>query len=107
VYICFLGTFTTTAILRWKPLAFVENVLFCIAGLAFLGLIAVSIWNLIKKRWGKGIINVLLVFGCGAATVFAFGFLMFASMLGPSEDGFADNLTIPEGIEIAEPDLDA
>jgi hypothetical protein len=28
-------------------------------------------------------------------------------MFGPSEDGFADNLTIPEGIEIAEPDQDA
>jgi hypothetical protein len=26
-------------------------------------------------------------------------------MFGPSEDGFADNLTIPEAIEIAEPDL--
>lgn len=32
---------------------------------------------------------------------------MFASMFGPSEDGFADNLTIPEGIEIAEPEPDA
>ena len=31
---------------------------------------------------------------------------MFASMFGPSEDRFADNLTIPEGIEIAEPDQD-
>lgn len=30
--------------------------------------------------------------------------MIAASMLGPSEDGFADNLTIPEGIEIAEPD---
>lgn len=103
VYICLLGGFTITAIPRWKP----ANVLFCIAGAAFLGLIAASIWNLIKKRWGKGIINILLAFGCGTATFFAFGFLMFASMSGLSEDGFADNLTIPEGIEIAEPDLDA
>jgi hypothetical protein len=76
VYICLLGGFTITAIPRWKPLAFMANVLFCIAGLAFLGLIAASIWNLVKKRWGKGIINVLLVFGCGAATVYVFGFLM-------------------------------
>jgi hypothetical protein len=71
-----------------------------------LGIIAASIWNLIKKRRREGIINLLLVFGCGAATVFAYGFLMFASILGPSEDGFADNLTIPEGIEIADPDPD-
>lgn len=92
---------------RWKPLAFVANVLFCMAVLAFLGLIAASIWNLMKKRWGKGIINLFLILGCGAVTFFAFGFLMFASMFGPSEDGFADNLTIPEGIEIAEPEPDA
>jgi hypothetical protein len=107
VYICLLGGCTITAIPRWKPLAFVANVLFCIAVLAFLGLIAASIWNLMKKRWGKGIINLFFIFGCGAATFFAFGFLMLASMFGPSEDGFADNLTIPEGIEIAEPEPDA
>ena len=107
VYICFLGGFTITAVARWKPLAFVANVLFCTAGLAFLGLIAASVWNLIKKRWRIGIINAILIVGCGATTVFAIGFLMFAPMFGPSEDGFADNLRIPEGIDIAEPDQDA
>jgi hypothetical protein len=107
VYICLLASFTITSITQWKPLAFVANALFCIAGLAFLGLIAISIWNLVKKRWRKGIINIILVFGCGAASVFAFGFLMFASMFGSSEDGFADKLTIPEGIEIANPDTDS
>jgi len=106
-YICLLGGFTITAIPRWKPLAILTNVLFCTAALGFLGIIAASIWNLIKKRWAAGVINLLFVFGCGAATVFAFGFLMLATMFGPSEDGFADNLTIPEGIEIAEPDPDA
>jgi len=104
VYICLLGDFTIMAISRWRTLIIVTNVLFCIAGLAFLGLIAASIWNLSKKRWGKGIINILFIFGCGVTTVFAFSFLIFASMFGPSEDGFADNLTIPEGIEIVEPE---
>lgn len=104
VYICLLGGFMVTSTLRRSPLTFVVNALFCIAALAFLGLIAASIWNLIKKRWDTGIINVFLTFGCGTVTVFAFGFLMFASMFGPSEDRFADNLIIPEGIEIAEPD---
>jgi hypothetical protein len=106
VYICFLGSFTITAIPRWKPMAFLANVLLCIACLAFLGIIAASIWNLINKRRREGIINLLLVFGCGAATVFAFVFLMFASMFGHSEDGFANNLTIPEGLEISDPDQD-
>jgi len=107
VYICLLSAFMITAISRWKPLAVVANVLLGVGGLAFLGLSTASIWHLIMKRWKLGVINLLLVFGCGVATVFAFGFLMFTSMFGPSEDGFADNLTIPEGIEIADPDPDA
>jgi len=85
----------------------VANVLFCVAGVAFLGIIAASIWNLIRKRWKLGVLNLFLVFCCGVATVFTLGFLMFASMFGPSEDGFADNLTIPDDIEIAEPDQDS
>ncbi len=107
VYICLLGGFVITAVVRWRPLAVLANVLFWFAGLAFFALIVASIWNFIQKRPRIGVINLLLIFGCGAATVFALGFVMFASMFGPSEDGCADNLTIPEGIEIAEPDQDA
>ncbi len=107
VYICLLGGFVITAVVRWRPLAVLANVLFWLAGLAFLALIVASIWNFIQKRPRIGVINLLLIVGCGAATFFALGFVMFASMFGPSEDGFADNLTIPEGIEIAEPDQDA
>ena len=106
VYICLLGVFVTTAVVRWQPFAVLSNVLFLLAGLALLGLIAATIWNFIQKRWRIGTINLLLIFGCGAATFFALGFVMFASMFGPSEDGFADNLTIPVGIEIADPDQD-
>jgi len=107
VYLCLLGGIATTAVAGWRPLGVLANVLFWLAGLAFLGLIAAAIWNFIQKRRRIGIINLLLVFGCGVATVVALGFVMFTSMFGPSEDGFADNLTIPEGIEIAEPDQDA
>jgi hypothetical protein len=103
VYLCLLGSFATAVVVGWRLLA---NVLFCLAGLAFLGLMAASIWNFISKRRRFGVINLLLIFGCGAATVFVLGFMMFASLFGPSEDGFADNLMIPEGIEIAEPDRD-
>ena len=104
VYICLLVAFTSTAILRWKLLAVVADVLLIAGCLAFLGLIAASLWNLVRTRWRLGVVNLFLVIGCGVATVFASVFLMFASMFGPSEDGFADNLTIPEGIEIADPD---
>lgn len=107
VYICLLGAFTIALIPRWKPLVFVANGLFCAAALAFLGLIAASGWNLMKKRWWKGLINFILILACCVATVIASGALMFSSMFGPSEDGFADNLTIPEGIKLAEPETDA
>ena len=107
VYIGLLGAFTITAIPRWQSLALLENGLFCLAILAFLGLIAASIWNLMKKRWGKGLIHLIFIIGCAVATFFMFGFLMVASMFGPSEDGFADQLTIPEGMEIAEPEREA
>ncbi len=106
VYICLLGCFSIVAISRWQVFSIVANVLFWSAGIAFLGIIAAAIWNLIRKRFKLGMINLFLVFGCGATTVLAFGFLMFASMFGPSEDGFADNLTIPDDLEIAEPDHD-
>ncbi|TWT50053.1 hypothetical protein [Allorhodopirellula solitaria] len=107
VYICLLVAFTITALSQWKPLDIVVNVLLCVGGFAFLALLAASIWNLSRKRWRLGVTNLLLFFVSGVATVFAFGFLMFASMFGPSEDGFADDLTIPEGIEISDPEPDA
>ena len=104
VYLCLLVAFTISAISRWTALIVVDGVLFGLGALAFLGIMAASLWNLIKKRWELGVINLVMVVGCGMATVFAFGFLLFATMFGPSEDGFADDLTIPEGIEIADPD---
>lgn len=104
VYVCLLVAFTITALSRWKLLAFAANGLLVAGGLAFVGLVAASVWNLIRKRWRLGLVNLFFVVASGVATVFAVGFLMFASMFGPSEDGFADSLTIPEGIEIADPD---
>ncbi len=95
------------AISRWQPLAFASNGLFCAAALAFLGLVVASVGNLMRKRWGNGIINLVLVLVCGVVTLIVFSSVLFASMFGPSEDGFADNLTIPEGIEIAEPAAEA
>ena len=107
LYLFLLAGFTITAISPWQPAVIVATVLFYMAGIAALGLIAASVWNLVKKRWLIGSINGLLIFGCGAATVFTCEFLFLALMFGPSEDGFADNLTIPAGIEIAEPDPEA
>ncbi len=107
VYLGLLAGFSGAALSTWRPLVVAADCLTWMMGIALLGLLAVSIRHFIKKQWGKGFVSLLLIVGCGVATVLAVGFLAFATMFGPSEDGFADNLKIPEGIEIAEPERDA
>jgi hypothetical protein len=102
VFLILLGGFTSTEISNWTP-AIMDKVLVFAAGLAFLGLIAASAWNLLKERWTKGVINVVLVFVCGAITNFAFGFLVDFFVFGQDQDGFADNLEIPSDVQIVEP----
>jgi hypothetical protein len=106
VYLGLLAGFVITAIAGEETRAIMASVLvlFFTAALAFLGLIATAIWSLIKKRWSQGVTQIFLLLACGAVTVYAVAFVVFASMFGPSEDGFADALTIPEGIDISEPD---
>lgn len=99
LFLVILGCFTIIVFARWKFLAFISKGLFYLAGLAFLGIVAASIWNLIKKQWAKAVINIILLFICGTTTIVALMFLM----LGPSKDGFADNLEIPPDVEVAEP----
>lgn len=103
LYICLLICFALTVTLRSSAFVYVSDAFFYAAGLAFAGIIVAFIWNLIKKRWRTGWLNALMLLACGAVTVPVLGLLMFATLFGPSEDGFADNLTIPPGIEIAEP----
>jgi len=98
---------TIAAIPVAKSVATLSVLLFLMAVVTFLGLIASSVWALTKNPSGRGFIRFLFTIGGGAAAILTFGFLMLATMLGPEEDGFADNLTIPEGIQIAEPELEA
>ncbi|MBI4845058.1 MAG: hypothetical protein HY810_01055 [Candidatus Omnitrophica bacterium] len=63
----------------------------------FAGMIAASIWNFRKKRWKKGISNLIF-------PLLNFGMIFIVlSMFGHSGDKFADNLVIPDNIDIAEP----
>lgn len=107
VSLCVLGCLTIAAIPVAKSVATLSVLLFLMAVVTFLGLIASSVWALTKNPSGRGFIRFLFTIGGGAAAILTFGFLMLATMLGPEEDGFADNLTIPEGIQIAEPELEA
>lgn len=105
VYLGVLAAFTGVALSTWRPLVVAANCLTVILGIALLGLLAVSTRHFIKKEWSKGVSGLFLIVGCGFSTVLTAGFLAFATMFDP--DGFADNLKIPEGIELAEPEQDA
>jgi hypothetical protein len=105
VYLGLLAAFSGVALSTWRPLVVAANCLTGMMGIALFGLLAVSIRHFIKKQWGKSVTGLFLIVGCGFATVLAAGFLALATMFDP--DGFADNLKIPEGIEVAEPEQDA
>lgn len=66
---------------------------------ALLGILTAALWNFIRKRWIKGFLNLLALPFCGVALAV----VSFVTMFGVSEDGFADHLTIPPGLDYAEP----
>lgn len=105
MYFCLFGGYTIT--LQWWPDAFTVDVLLCIAGLAFIGLIAATIRYLVEKKWTDAVANIFLVLGSAYATLYVISSLLIPVMFGPDKDGFADNLTIPEGIEISYPVTDS
>lgn len=66
-----------------------------------------AIARLAAKRWRGALFAFLRLATLAALVIPALGLLLISSFFGPSEDGFADHLTIPEGIDIAEPENDA
>jgi hypothetical protein len=103
ISLALLIIFTVTALPRWRWITIISNVIFVCLAISFLGILAAGVWNLVKKQWARGTANLVLLLVCGGASFVAMGFLMFASMFGPSEDGFADNLSIPTDVEVTEP----
>ena len=71
--------------------------LLLIAGIVF---IVAWIVSLVKRRWKQAIVQLALGVIWTAGLLYAAAMLLFASMFGPSEDHFADELTIPP--EVAE-----
>jgi hypothetical protein len=102
---CFacLGAFALAGFIRWAPMDAVAPAFLLTAALAWVGIAAAGLWNLVKRRWGRAAVNLLLLplaFVAARAAIMA---VMFASMFGPSEDRFADALEIPAGLEVALP----
>jgi hypothetical protein len=59
--------------------------------------------RLILKQWRAGFFALARLVICASALVPAFVVSLALAFMGPSEDNFAKNLTIPTDIEIAEP----
>ncbi|MBN1343422.1 MAG: hypothetical protein JXQ73_12115 [Phycisphaerae bacterium] len=104
VCLALLGVFTISALFHSRALNVLSHVLLVCVAIAFLGILSAAAWNLAKKRWAKGLGNLGMFLLCGTAAFVAMGFLIFASMMGPSEDGFADDLIMPNNLELAEPE---
>jgi len=104
VYIAaFLGLLFSTILGRLFPLVTIfalSKLLFFLAELFFwLMMLFAAIWNFIRKRWETGLSNLL----CLPLKVFFMMALILLSWSVPNEDHFADHLSIPDNIEIAEP----
>lgn len=63
-------------------------------------LLIAGIWQLIKGKWYLGILQLVVLFFGIAGLIFI---ATFMSMFGPDTDTFADNLTVPDNVEIQYP----
>ncbi len=75
----FLAELAVFTMVTVGPLYNVSRVLFVCLGIAFLGILSASIWNLMKKRWAKAVVNLVMLPVCVVATLFVFDFLMYVS----------------------------
>ena len=103
IFLALLAASAGLSVQRSKVWAGPANVLTVAAIVAFLGMPVAATRNWIRRQWKTGFIHLLAV----PAAVLAFvGVMvgMFAySMMGPSDDGFADSLSIPPELEVAVP----
>ena len=89
-----------------KYLALMVTGLFVLLGLSLLGILVAVIWNFVKKRWVKGIVNLLAMLSLFiVAALVGFGFLMVAAVLGPSEDGCGQAVIVSPDMEGEQPRL--
>ncbi len=103
IYLVLFSLFLAGAQFNYRFAFIVSNVMFVLSVVAFLSIFAVSIFSFFKRRWIKGVINILLLFLCVCVSFLAMILALFFSMFAPVDDKFADNLIIPSDIEVALP----
>ncbi len=78
-----------------------NNVSFILLELSVIGLVISFIYQMVKKRWLKSIFTLLIL---GAIIAFIYLGTLFLVFCGsPCDDRFADNLKIPDNIQMDDP----
>lgn len=103
VFLLALAGFVLVAALNRPFLGIPAGLLFVAAAVAYLGIVIAVIRNFTCRRWAKGFLNLLALPLCLLTAFAAVYLLVVTSLLGSSEDGFANNLAIPAGLVVAEP----
>lgn len=105
--VLFLGAwlaFMISAMSAWAVLRLSACGLLLMAGVAWLGILGAAAWNICNRQWRAGMVNLLMLPAALAIGFVSLGLAVAAPVFGPSEDGFADHLTIPKDLAIAEPE---
>jgi hypothetical protein len=100
VQLALLAIFAISELAGSRLPYFISDTTFALVLISLIGVLSAVIWNLAKKRWAKGWTNLAMLPICAAITLSAFLRLV---LFGPSEDHFADGLTIPTDIVVSEP----
>ena len=103
VFLCLLAASAALSLLRSKIWAVPANALTMAALASFVGLPLAGIFNLVRRQWKTGILHLLAMPVGVVAVGGVLFFMMMSSMMGPSDDGFADSLVIPPDLVVAEP----
>lgn len=103
VFLCLLAASAALSLLRSKIWAVPANALTMAALASFVGLPLAGIFNLVRRQWKTGILHLLAMPVGVVAVGSVLFFMMMSSMMGPSDDGFADSLVIPPDLVVAEP----
>lgn len=80
----------------------IVEVFFFALGAAVLGMLVAGIGNLVRKRWRQGLLQLAMITLTGIGLFLIIAAMAVAAFFGPSEDHFADNLVIPDDIDVAD-----
>lgn len=103
VYLALILAGLGLALVPWRPCQAAAALVFGGGIAAFAGILVASALRFVDRKVVEGFYQLLLAVLCLVASAVAVGAFVAGSLFGPSEDGFADGLAIPEGMKVAEP----